>query len=93
MISSLTARLIIFAAVIGSAAMMGILAYLLHRIRQIESGTGGEAASHQLADQVNGMREDLLTVQEEMTLLSERLDFTEKLLTTGDNSAVSDDSV
>jgi len=92
-ISSLTALFIVFAAVIGSVAMMGILAYFLTRIRQIESRSSGEAGSSQLADQVNGLREDLLTVQEELSLLSERLDFTEKLLTTGDDTAVADDSV
>jgi hypothetical protein len=38
------------------------------------------------------MREELLTVQEEMSALSERLDFTEKLLMSGDDVAVSDGS-
>ncbi len=92
MISSLTALLIVFAAVVGSTAMIGIFAYFLHRIRQIEANTTGEADSHQLVDQVNGMREELLTVQEEMSALSERLDFTEKLLMSGDDAAASDGS-
>ena len=43
MISSLTALFIVFAAVIGSAAMVGIIAYFLHRIRQIETRSTGEA--------------------------------------------------
>lgn len=92
MISSLTALFIVFAAVIGSTAMMGILAYFLYRIRQIEARTPGEEGAHQLAGQVNEMREELLTVQEEMSALSERLDFTEKLLMSGDDAAVSDGS-
>ena len=91
-ISSLTALFIVFAAVIGSTAMMGILAYFLHRIRQIEARTSGEEGTHQLAGQVNEMREELLTVQEEMFALSERLDFTEKLLMSGDDAAGSDGS-
>ena len=86
MISSLTALLIVFAAVIGSAAMVGIIAYFLHRLRQIETRTTGEAGS-QLSDQVDGMRDELLAVQEEMSALSERLDFTEKLLMRGNDSA------
>ena len=93
MISSLTALFIVFAAVIGSTAMMGILAYLLHRIRQIEAGTTGDEGIHQLVGQVNGMREELLTVQDEVSALSERLDFTEKLLMSGDDAAASDESV
>ena len=93
MISSLTALFIIFAAVIGSTAMMGILGYLLHRIRQIEARASGDAGIHQLVGQVNGMREELLTVQDEVSALSERLDFTEKLLMSGDDAAASDGSV
>ena len=92
MISSLTALLIIFAAVIGSAAMVGIFAYFLFRLRQIEAGTTGEAGSQQLADQVNLMREELLTVQDEMSALTERLDFTEKLLMSGEDADTSDGS-
>lgn len=86
MISSLTALFIIFAAVIGSAAMVSVFAYFLHRLRQIETGTGGKAGSHQLADQVNLMGEELLAVQDELAALSERLDFTEKLLMSGDEA-------
>ena len=91
MISSLTALLIVFAAVIGSAAMMGIIAYFLHRIRQIEAKTTGEAGSRQLVDQVEAMREELLAVQGEVLALTERLDFTEKLLMSGDDDAVASD--
>ena len=85
-ISSLTALFIIFAAVIGSASMVAIFPYFLHRIRQIEAGTGGDAGSHQMSGEVSQMREELLAVQEEMSTLTERLDFTEKLLMRGDDS-------
>lgn len=91
MISSLTALFIIFAAVIGSAAMVGVFAYFLHRIRQIEGGTTGNAGAGQLSGQVNGLRDDLLTVQEEMSALTERLDFTEKLLMKGADADNSDE--
>ena len=87
MVIGLVALLIIFAAVIGSVAMAGTLAYLLHRIRQIEAGSTGQAGSHQLVDQVDLMREELLAVQTEMSALTERLDFTEKLLMRGDEDA------
>ncbi|MCH7563514.1 MAG: hypothetical protein IH968_06795 [Gemmatimonadetes bacterium] len=92
MISSLTALLIVFAAVIGSTAMIGVFAYFFHRIRQIEARTTGEAGSYQLADQVDAMQEELLTVQEEVSRLSERLDFTEKLLMSGDDAVASGSS-
>ncbi len=86
MISSLTALFIIFAAVIGSASMVAIFAYFLHRIRQIEAGTASERGSDELGDQVSQMREELLAVQDEMSTLTERLDFTEKLLMRGDDA-------
>ena len=74
---------IMFAGIIGSGAMVATVAYLLNRIRQLESGTSGDAGSHQLVEQVNRLREELLTVQEEMSSLSERVDFTDKLLLSG----------
>lgn len=87
MISSLVALLIVFAAVIGSAATIGMLAYLLHRIRRIEGTSSGGAGSRQLLDDVHRIREELLAVQDEVSALSERLEFTEKLLMSGDDAA------
>lgn len=86
MISSLTALFIIFAAVIGSASMVAIFAYFLHRIRQIEAGNTGDAGTQQLSGEVSQMRKELLAVQDELSALTERLDFTEKLLMRGDDS-------
>jgi hypothetical protein len=91
-ISSLTALLVVLAAVIGSTAMVGVLAYLLHRIRQIESGATDKAGSRGLSDRVEGMQEEFLALQKEMSALQERLDFTEKLLMSGDDAGVSDDT-
>ncbi len=91
MISSLRELFIIFAAVIGSASMVGIFAYFIHRIRRIEAGTAGERGSRELSDQVSQMREELLAVQDEMSALTERLDFTEKLLMRGGDSTETGD--
>ena len=82
---SILALFIIFAAVIGSASMVGVFAYLLSRIRQLESGTSGDRGSGMLVEQVARLREELLTVQEEMSSFTERLDFTEKLLMSGND--------
>ena len=64
--------------------MVAVLAYFLSRLRRLEGGGHGEAAPHQLTDQMNTMTEELLALQEELNNLSERLDFTEKLLMSGD---------
>jgi hypothetical protein len=84
---SLVALLIIFAAVIGSTAMMGIMAYFLNRIRQLEGRVSGDLPTGSSSDQLNRIQEDLFLAQEEMSRLTERMDFTEKLLMSGDEEA------
>jgi putative effector of murein hydrolase len=91
-ISSLTALSVVVAAVIGSTATIGVLAYFLHRIRQIEAKGTGESDSHHLDGAVKAMEEELLTIQQEFSALAERLDFTEKLLTSSDDAGESADS-
>jgi hypothetical protein len=76
---------LVLVAVIGSTSMMGVLAYLFHRIRLIEAKSSGESGSQQLIEQLVVMEEELRAVQGEMTSLTERLDFTEKLLMSGDD--------
>jgi hypothetical protein len=88
----LIALFIIFAAVIGSAAMVGVLAYFLSRIRRLEGTPSGGPGSHQLTDQVNGMAEELMSLQSEVSRLTERLDFTEKLLMSGEKRGPAGDS-
>jgi hypothetical protein len=84
---SLVALLIIFATVIGSTAMMGILFYFLNRIRQLEGMVTGDLPTGALSEQLNRIQEDLFLAQEEMSRLTERMDFTEKLLMSGDEEA------
>jgi hypothetical protein len=83
---SLVTLFIIFAAVVGSGSMVAVFAYALSRFRRIESGYAGSGGSDLLVEQVSRIREELLTVQEEMSALTERLDFTEKLLMSGDDA-------
>jgi hypothetical protein len=85
---SLAALFILLAALIGTTAMVGVFAFLFHRVRRIEDGR--EAGPYRLAEQVQRLEEELLSVQTEMSALSERLDFTEKLLMSGDDEAASD---
>jgi len=85
LISSLVALLIIFAAVLGSMTMVGILAYFLHRIRRLESADTREVAIEGMIDEMEAMRTEMLTAQNEMLALAERLDFTERLLENPDD--------
>jgi len=90
MVLSIAALLLVFAGVIGAGSMVAVFAYFLHRLRSIESGGGGD--SRLLVEQVNRIREELITVQEEMSSLNERFDFTEKLLMSGDSEDESEGS-
>jgi len=83
---------LLFLTVIGSASMVGVLAYIFHRIRLIEGKSSGESGSQQLIDQLFVMEDELRAVQGEMTSLTERLDFTEKLLMGGDDGAGPEES-
>lgn len=85
MVLSFATLLLVFAAVLGSGVIVAAFAYFLNRIRLIEAG-GSRGDSRQLVEQVNRLREELLTVQEEMSSLTERLDFTENLLMSGEDA-------
>jgi len=80
---SLVILFILFAAVIGSAAMVGVIGYLMNRIRQLELQASGELqprrviGSEGLRDE---LRDELMAMQDEIERLTERVDFTERLL-------------
>ncbi len=89
---SFLALFILFAAVIGTAAMVGTLAYLFSRIRRLEGGDPANQSPGQLTGQMNGIEAELMALQEEVANLSERLDFTEKLLMSGDRDRAGEES-
>jgi hypothetical protein len=70
--------LVLIAAVIGSAGMVGVLARIHQRISRLEGGSAGElrrllSANTVHEEQIEAMRSDLRA-------LDERVDFTEKLI-------------
>jgi hypothetical protein len=89
---SFLALFIIFAVIVGGAATVGILVTLFSRLRRLEGGGFDDANPRQLSDQMNGMVEELMALQAEVADLSERLDFTEKLLTGGDRGPADGES-
>jgi len=89
---SFLALFIILAAALGSAAVIGFLGYLFSRLRRLEGGAFDRPGPYQLSDQVTGMAEEILALQEEVSNLSERLEFTEKLLMGGRKDSTSEGS-
>jgi len=79
---SVVTLFIVFAAVIGSTAATAIITYLIIKSRQIPGG----GSDRQLIEQVSLLREELIGLTEEVQGLSERVDFTENLLMSGDSS-------
>jgi hypothetical protein len=83
MISSLTALFILFAVVIGSTAMVGVFAYILSRVRRLESGSSDASDSRLLTHDLSELRDEVTALRDEVSGLTERIDFTERLLMKG----------
>lgn len=92
MVLSFATLLLVLVGVIGAGSMVAVFAYVLNRFRMLESGGGGGGDARLLVEQVGRLAEELLTVQEEMSSLNERLDFTENLLMSGERVDESEDS-
>jgi hypothetical protein len=69
--SSLQDLLLLIVAVAGSGTMVGLIAWFHGRLRQLERGRHGEA---------EGAARDIEALRGEVAQLSERLDFTERML-------------
>ncbi len=69
--------LILFAALSGSAMMVGIFGYFFFKIKKLEAG--GDDLSRVL-ENIEDLRERLDATDDNVTSLSERLEFNERLL-------------
>ena len=69
--------LILFAALSGSAMMVGILGYFFYKIKKLEAG--GDNLSRVL-ENIEDLRERLDATDDNVNSLSERLEFNERLL-------------
>lgn len=78
--SILVVFLVMITGAVGSAAMAGIIAYLLHRIKRLEDGTQDLT---ELTAALYTLQERLDANDRSMGQLEERVDFTERLLGDG----------
>lgn len=72
--------LLVLIAVVGSGSMVAILGSMWNRIRQIEGGREDRWELGKISQQLDAVRDQLFSVEDEMARLNERVDFTEKLL-------------
>ena len=77
--------LIILAAVLGSSALVAAFAWILFRQRALEQGSSATDL-RRLSDEVDELRAELHSVHSDISDLTERIDFTERLLAPGDES-------
>lgn len=78
--------LIVLAAIVGSAWVFGAWGWLWYRVKQLEQGRSGELQGRQLLSELDVLREEVASTQEEARLLAERVDFLERLLEGRDGS-------
>lgn len=72
--------MILITAVIGSSAMVAIGMSMFQRIRRLEAGQG---EMDRLAQDVDALRDQVAAARDEVGELGERMDFTERLLSSG----------
>ncbi len=80
---TIAALMLILIAALGSGAMVAIFAWFYQRMKQIESGRNDGSDWALMAEQLDVVRDQLSAMDDEMTRLNERVDFTEKLLEPG----------
>ena len=77
---------ILLAAVFGTGSMVGVFAWMLHRIKRLEYETESPGQLQQVRDEIEELREQLILNRNDVAELSERIDFTERLLSRGDSA-------
>ena len=80
---SILALMLILIAALGSGAMVAIFAWFYQRMKRLEGGRNDGSDWTLMAEQLDVVRDQLSAMDDEMTRLNERVDFTEKLLEPG----------
>ena len=77
---SIAILVLIMVAVICSGSVVAIVGGLLNRIKQVEGRREDASDLAEISRQLDAVRDQIFSVEDEMTRLTERVDFTEKLL-------------
>ena len=80
---TILALMVMLAGIGGSVVMVGAFAWLIMRMRRLESLGPGRDDPHQLLGRMEEIRKDLDVLQNDVELIGERMDFTERLLQSG----------
>lgn len=77
---AITALVMILILAAGSGTMLAILGWMWHRISKLEGGREDRSELGNIHEQLDALRDQVFSVEDDMTKLNERVDFTEKLL-------------
>ena len=80
---SILALMLILVAALGSGSLVAIFAWFYQRMKQLEGGRNDDSELALISEQLDVVRDQLGAMDDEMTRLNERVDFTEKLLEPG----------
>ncbi len=80
---SILALMLMLIAALGSGALVAIFAWFYQRMKQLEGGRNDGSDWTLISEQLDVVRDQLSAMDDEMTRLNERVDFTEKLLEPG----------
>ena len=75
--------MLILVAALGSGSLVAIFAWFYQRMKQLEGGRNDDSELALISEQLDVVRDQLGAMDDEMTRLNERVDFTEKLLEPG----------
>ncbi len=64
----------------GSAILMAAFGWTFLRIRRLENHGPGQGDPHHLLERMDALKDELAGMQDEFTRITERVDFTERLL-------------
>lgn len=87
---TILALFVVLSAVIGVGAATVLLAFLVPRVRRLEQRGSGPGDAYPAVERMDLLRDEISSLQTEVSRLSERLDFTENLLMKGGGDLESD---
>jgi len=86
--------LLILVAVGGSGIMVAFLAWLVYRLKRLEESRAvGGPELRELIERIETMQTELLSMRDDVGELTERVDFTERLLSSGSRPAAAQPDV
>lgn len=86
--------LLILVAVTGSTVMVAFFAWVVFRLKRLEEARGTSAPElRELTQRIDALRQELQIANDDVAKLSERMDFTERLLSGDTESGSTADRV